>query len=86
MSSAVYAGGSTDAFVMLPALAVTVLPVPVGIQNLAVPIGKRFALLLEVAKPVQKLAHRVSPVWSLWLSKSTLLICSEGNALKEREN
>ena len=71
---------------MLPALAVTVFPVPVGIQNLAVPIGKSLALLFEVAKPVQKFAHRVSPVWSLWLSKSTLLICSEGNAMKDGGN
>jgi hypothetical protein len=71
---------------MLPALAVTVFPVPVGLQNLAVPIGKSFALLFEVAKPVQKFAHRVSPVWSLWLSKSTLLICREGNAMKDGGN
>lgn len=40
---------------MLPALTVTVFPVPVGIQNLAVPIGKSFTLLFEVAKPVQKI-------------------------------
>ncbi|KJU60064.1 hypothetical protein SEEH0138_04696, partial [Salmonella enterica subsp. enterica serovar Heidelberg str. 92-0138] len=29
------------------------------------PIGKGFALLLEVAKPVQEFTHRVSPVWNL---------------------
>jgi hypothetical protein len=47
---------------MLPTLAVSVLPVPVGIEKLAMPIGKGFALLLEVAKPVQEFTHRFSPV------------------------
>ena len=56
---------------MLPALTVTVFPVPVGIQNLAVPIGKGFTLVYKR---------------QLWLSKSTLLICSEGNAMKDGEN
>jgi hypothetical protein len=47
---------------MLPTLAVSILPVPVSIEKLAVPIGKGFALLLEVAKPVQEFTHRFSPV------------------------
>jgi hypothetical protein len=34
-------------------------------MDLAMPIGKGFALLFEVAKPVQEFTHRVSPVWSL---------------------
>ncbi|MNB95511.1 hypothetical protein D3C75_426860 [compost metagenome] len=78
--------GGTHDFVMLPTLTVTIFPVPVGLQKLTVPIGKCFTLLLEVAKPVQKFTHRISPVWSLWLSKSTLLICGEGNALKDDGN
>ena len=71
---------------MLPALTVTVLPVPVGIQNLAVPIGKSFTLLFEVRETGPKICSSGISCVELWLSKSTLLICSEGNALKEEEN
>lgn len=40
---------------MLPTLAISILPVTVGIEKLAMPIGKGFTLLFEVAKPVQNL-------------------------------
>ncbi len=38
---------------MLPTLAISILPVTVGIEKLAMPIGKGFTLLFEVAKPVR---------------------------------
>ena len=34
---------------MLPTLAISILPVTVGIEKLAMPIGKGFTLLFEVA-------------------------------------
>ncbi len=40
---------------MLPTLAISILPVTVGIEKLAMPIGKGFTLLFEVAKPVELL-------------------------------
>lgn len=40
---------------MLPTLAISILPVTVGIEKLAMPIGKGFTLLFEVAKPVDLL-------------------------------
>lgn len=49
---------------MLPTLAISILPVTVGIEKLAMPIGKGFTLLFEVAKPVQNLLIGFLP-WSL---------------------
>lgn len=40
---------------MLPTLAISILPVTVGIEKLAMPIGKGFTLLFEVAKPSRNL-------------------------------
>lgn len=54
-AGAVYPVGRADDFVMLPTLAISILPVTVGIEKLAMPIGKGFTLLFEVAKPVQNL-------------------------------
>ncbi len=62
------------------------LPSPVGIQNLAVPIGKSFTLLFEVAKPVQNLLIGYLLCGACGSLNRHLLICSEGNALKEGEN
>ncbi len=52
-AGAVYPVGRADDFVMLPTLAISILPVTVGIEKLAMPIGKGFTLLFEVAKPVR---------------------------------
>lgn len=54
-AGAVYPVGRADDFVMLPTLAISILPVTVGIEKLAMPIGKGFTLLFEVAKPVGNL-------------------------------
>lgn len=60
---------------MLPTLAISILPVTVGIEKLAMPIGKGFTLLFEVAKPVQEFTPRFSPVGACRPSdKSTLLM------------
>lgn len=60
---------------MLPTLAISILPVTVGIEKLAMPIGKGFTLLFEVAKPVQNLLIGFLPVGACRLSdKSTLLM------------
>ncbi|CCJ84870.1 hypothetical protein BN133_1247 [Cronobacter dublinensis 582] len=65
-TGAVNAVGGADNFVMLPALTVTLFPVPVRFQQLSMPIGKGFAFLFEIAEPVQEFTHRgCSPVWSL---------------------
>jgi hypothetical protein len=48
-------------FVVLPTLTITFFPITVGIEQLAMSIGKSFALLFEVTKPVKKFAHRGSP-------------------------
>jgi hypothetical protein len=60
-TSAVYAMSGTHYFVVLPPLTITFFPVTVSIELLAMSIGKRFAFLFEVTKPVKKLAHRCSP-------------------------
>ncbi|EFJ67008.1 hypothetical protein HMPREF9547_01771 [Escherichia coli MS 175-1] len=74
-AGAVYPVGRADDFVMLPTLAISILPVTVGIEKLAMPIGKGFTLLFEVAKPVQEFTHRFSPVGACRPSdKSTLLM------------
>ncbi|SUH37107.1 Uncharacterised protein [Salmonella enterica subsp. enterica] len=73
---------------MLPTLAVSVLPVPVCFEKLAVPIGKGFALLLEVAKPGPGIYSSgfscVEPYGSL--INRHCLTKGEGNALNGREN
>ncbi len=73
---------------MLPTLAVSILPIPVGFKKLAVPIGKGFTLLFEVAKPVQKFTHRVSPDMEPdgSLINRHCWICSENSAMPEEEN
>ncbi len=50
---------------MLPTLAISILPVTVGIEKLAMPIGKGFTLLFEVAKPVQLIYSSVFSCGSL---------------------
>ncbi len=50
---------------MLPTLAISILPVTVGIEKLAMPIGKGFTLLFEVAKPVQGIYSSVFSCGSL---------------------
>ncbi len=47
---------------MLPTLAISILPVTVGIEKLAMPIGKGFTLLFEVAKPVQEFTLFFIPI------------------------
>jgi hypothetical protein len=58
---AVYTVSGTNHFIVLPPLAITFFPITIGIEQLAMSIGKSFALLFEVTKPVKKFAHRGSP-------------------------
>ncbi|CCK02872.1 hypothetical protein BN129_1441 [Cronobacter sakazakii 701] len=85
----VNAVGGADNFVMLPALTVTLFPVPVRIQKLSMPIGKGFAFLFEIAEPVQEFTHSgCSPVWSLlalW-SNRHWLNGRDGNAWISQQN
>ncbi|MNC09798.1 hypothetical protein D3C75_574260 [compost metagenome] len=58
---AVYTVSGANHFVVLPTLTITFFPITIGIEQLAMSIGKSFALLFEVPKPVKKFAHRGSP-------------------------
>ncbi len=46
-------------FVVLPALAIAVLPVTVGVHHLAVIVGEGIAFKFEITEPVEKFAHCV---------------------------
>ncbi|MNZ44391.1 hypothetical protein D3C78_620220 [compost metagenome] len=60
-AGAVDAVGRTHDFVELPALAITVFPVAVGVIHLPVPVGESLAFLFEVAKAIQQFTHDVPP-------------------------
>ncbi|MND60710.1 hypothetical protein D3C80_519460 [compost metagenome] len=60
-AGAVDAVGRTHDFVELPALAIAVFPVAVGVIHLPVPVGESLAFLFEVAKAIQQFTHDVSP-------------------------
>ncbi|MNS44775.1 hypothetical protein D3C72_772260 [compost metagenome] len=53
-------GGSHD-FVELPALAIAVLPVAVGVHHLPMAVGEGVAFLFEITKAIQQFTHDVSP-------------------------
>ena len=62
----VHAVGRAHNLVELPALAVAVFPVPVGVIHLPVPIGETVAFCFEVTKAVQQFAHDISPASIAW--------------------
>ena len=60
-AGAVHTVRGADNFVELPALTVAIFPVTVVVVDLAVAVGKGLALLLKVAKAIQKFTHDISP-------------------------
>ncbi|MNW66244.1 hypothetical protein D3C74_446930 [compost metagenome] len=57
----VHAVGGSHNFVVLPALAIAVFPVAVGVHHLTVPVGEGFAFLFEITEAIQQFTHDVSP-------------------------
>ena len=55
-AGAVYPVGRADDFVMLPTLAISILPVTVGIEKLAMPIGRLRHGLLSLKTPIKRKA------------------------------
>src|SRR5664280_2017065 len=59
-SGAIHAMGRTHDLVVLPTLAVAVLPAPVFVGGDAMPIGECFAGAIKERQAVEKMAHRLS--------------------------